>query len=265
MNSTKQLHQTAIDNYMFIVQEYIVAFELFITDMPVNKLDCMFYIGLNTINRVYEYILMKQGNLKKAAYYSQKAYVYFIEYMEQIHSHDLAHTINHNDAILFIYNRTIFEPNCNESQSSNNTMTNILSLQPTDSGYNMDECIILVQQIHGYINCLLYWDNADITTVNRLYICKQILPSLLKFTRHIEITNGYLEYIRNISSMTFTTYCELLVEISQILGDIPNKPCKHVNKFIIEKCYIDREILCKKIEDPNMNELATWLYEPLRK
>jgi len=265
MNSTKQIHQIAIDKYFVIVQEYVTAFESLIINIPMIQHDCMFYIGLNTINRVYEYILMKQCDVKKAVYYSQKAYVYFIEWMEQIHSHDLAHTINHNDAILFIYKKTIFETNCNESQTPNNTMTNIFSLQQNEDVCNMDECIILLQQIHCYINCLLYWDNAHITTENRIYICKQILPSLLKFTRHIDITTGYLEYIRSISTMTFTIYCELLLEISITLRHIPNKQCKHVDTVIIEKCYIDRETLCKKIEESNMNELACWLYEPLLK
>ena len=52
MNSTKQIHQIAIDKYFVIVQEYVTAFESLIINIPMIQHDCMFYIGLNTINRV---------------------------------------------------------------------------------------------------------------------------------------------------------------------------------------------------------------------
>jgi len=38
-----------------------------------------------------------------------------------------------------------------------------------------------------------------------------------------------------------------------------------VDKFIIQKCYIERDILCKKIEEDTMYNVVAWLYEPIRK
>jgi hypothetical protein len=266
MNLPKLPTQDIMNSYMSIVYDYVDAYELFIAKGDVIYPDCMFYIGLNIINKVYVYILMKQCNVKPASYYSQKAYVYFIEYMEQIHLHGLALTINHNDAIMFIYKKTIFETNSdNQLQSTTDTMSNIFSLQPIELICNMNECISLLHDAHRYINTILNWDNITITTTNRIYICKRILPSLIRFTRHFEITVGYLEYIHIATTMSFTKYCELLDEISQILSIIPNMCCKTVEKFVVQKCYIDRDILCKKMEENSIHEVVAWLYEPIRK
>jgi hypothetical protein len=254
-----------MDNYMHIVYEYIDAFETFLTNGDTVYPDCMFYIGINVINKVYVYILMKYGNVKPASYYSQKAYVYFIEYMEQIHSHGLALAINYNDAILFIYNKTIFEISNDDTQKPTDTMSNIFSLQSSLPVCNMKECIVLLHDMHHCINILLNWNNTTITTSNRIVICKQIFPSLMHFTCHFEITTGYLEYIHCVINMQFEKYYSLLTEISHRLKCIPNIRCKSVDKFIIQKCYIERDILCKKIEEDTMYNVVAWLYEPIRK
>lgn len=265
MNSISLVSQDVMDSYMHIVYEYIDAFESFIAKGAAVYPDCMFYIGMNIVNKVYVYIFMKYGNVKPASYYSQKAYVYFIEYMEQIHVHGLALTIKYNDAILFIYNKTIFELSNDDTQNPTDTMSNIFSLQSAVSVCNMKECIGLLHDMHHYINIILNWKNTTITTDNRIFICKQLFPSLMQFTSHYEITSGYLEYIHCIINMPFEKYCDFLKEISHKLNCIPNIRCKSVDKFIIQKCYIERDILCEKIEEDTMYNVVAWLYEPIRK
>ena len=260
---TTLLPQHIVDAYMHLMQEYIDAFGKFTAETSAVQYDCMFYVGINIINKVYEYMLMKYSNVKNANYYAQKSYVYFIEYMEQIHEHGLALTINHNDAILFIYKKTIFESNDNGSPSTNDTMGNIFSLQQTPTLLNMDECIATLQRTHSFMNCLLHWDNIHITTANRINICKHLLPSLLKFTNHSDITRGYLEYIRSITKMSFTDYYEFLAEINRMFEVTMLHDITDINELLIEKFYLDNCILRKKIEDKNMKELVYWLYDPI--
>ena len=258
---TTLLPQHIVDAYMHLMQEYIDAFGKFTAETSAVQYDCMFYVGINVINKVYEYMLMKYSSVKNANYYAQKSYVYFIEYMEQIHEHGLALTINHNDAILFIYKKTIFESNDNGTPSD--TMGNIFSLQQTTLLLNMDECIATLQRTHSFMNCVLHWDNIHITTANRINICKHLLPSLLKFTNHSDITREYLEYIRSIKKMSFTSYYEFLAEINRMFEVTVLHDITDINELLIEKFYLDNCILRKKIEDNNMKELVYWLYDPI--
>lgn len=262
-HATSSSPQHIVDAYMHLMKEYIDAFGKFTAETSAVQYDCMFYVGINIINKVYEYMLMKYGNVKNANYYGQKSYVYFIEYMEQIHEHGLALTINHNDAILFIYKKTIFESSDNGTPSTNDTMGNIFSLQQNTTILNIDECIATLQRTHSFMNCLLHWDNIHITTANRINICKHLLPSLLKFTNHGDITREYLEYIRSITKMSFTDYYEFLTEINKLFEVTMLHHITDINDLLIEKFYLDNGILRKKIEDNNMKELVYWLYDPI--
>jgi len=256
--------EQVIDNYMLIFREYIDAFCKISVNIPPPHYDCMFYVGINVINKVYVFTLMKYNTLQRANYYAQKAYVYFIEYMEQIHEHELSHAINHNDAILFIYNKTIFEMNetSPSSLSTHDKMRNIFSLQPNNQTLpNIEECMNALQHIHKYINCILYWENTMISTVERINICKHLLLSIIKHTDHIAITQRYLEYIRNITNMSFSEYYNFLTEVNTLFETTLLRRVNQIGEIIIAKCYVERDILCKKIKDNNMKELVHWLYD----
>ena len=262
-NITLITPEQVVDNYMLILREYIEAFCKITVDISAPHYDCMFYVGINVINKVYVFTLMKYSTLQRANYYSQKAYVYFIEYMEQVHEHELTHAINHNDAILFIYNKTIFEmtDSSPSSLSTNDKMRNIFSLQPCQTVPNMEECISALHRIHIFINILLYWENTKITTTERIKICKDILPSILKYTDHIAITQRYLEYIRIITIMSFSDYYKFLIEINALFETTLLKRVDHIGEIIVAKCYVDRDILCEKIKDNSMKALVHWLYD----
>lgn len=252
-----------VNTYIVLMREYIDAFCKFTAETSAIQYDCMFYVGLNVINKVYEFMLLKYGNIKNANYYSQKSYVYFIEYMEQIYQHGLSQTINHNDAILFIYKKTIFETSDSGTASTNDTMGNIFSLQPMQVVPNMEDCIKPLQTIHQFINCLLYWDNIYITTANRIHICTHLLPLFLKFENHYEMTQVYLEYLRNVKKMSYDDYACLLTEICTLLEISVVSNMDNLNEILIEKFYIEKHILCKKIEDNDITDLVRWLYEPV--
>lgn len=261
--TSKLSPQHVIDTYMVIVREYIEAFEKFTAETSVVQYDCMFYVGINIINKVYEFMLTKYGNVKNANYYSQKSYVYFIEYMEQIHQHGLTQTINHNDAILFIYKKTIFESNDSNSNLTNDTMGNIFSLQPIQVVTNMNDCIKTLQLIHKSMNCILHWNNIHITTANRIHICRHLLPRFIKFINHCETTQVYLEYIQNIKQMSYVDYLSLLTETCNLFEISILNTIDNLNEILIEKFYIEKDILCKKLENNDMPDLVRWLYDPI--
>lgn len=68
--------------------------------------------GLETLNHIYCYILLHTSNIQLATSHSQKAFYYYIEFIEQI-SKDEHYFLKFNvkDAVLFIYKKTIYDIN----------------------------------------------------------------------------------------------------------------------------------------------------------
>ena len=93
-NYSTNILQEITSTYISTINQFIKAF-LTISFKPTNEhYDCMLYIGINLIYRVYKYGLIKFNNIKNAEYYSQTAHVYFLEYMEQVYNHDLSFNLN---------------------------------------------------------------------------------------------------------------------------------------------------------------------------
>ena len=124
LDSNSLLNNKLIHDYNSIITDFLNKMTNISFIPNDTEYDCMLYVGINIIHRVYEYVLFKLENVKSSHYYSEKAYVYFIEYMEQMYVNGLSQNINHNEAILFIYKKTIFELH-NENMD---TMTNIITL-----------------------------------------------------------------------------------------------------------------------------------------
>jgi len=133
MNYTDSSILDITKSYISTITQFIEAF-LQISFEPnampsVEQYDCMLYIGINLIYRVYKYGLLKFNNMKTAEYYSQKAHVFFVEYTEQIYNRELSFNINHNYAILFIYKKTIFDFDNIDSKQGNDKVVNMFSLK----------------------------------------------------------------------------------------------------------------------------------------
>jgi hypothetical protein len=66
--------------------------------------------GVETLIHVFTNILFYTKNLDLAFYHSQKAYYFYIEFIEQISDENVTFLqLNSRDAILFVYKKTIFE------------------------------------------------------------------------------------------------------------------------------------------------------------
>ena len=68
-----------INKYYILVEDFFIQLEKIHTSVPdLNVSACMF-IGLNSIYRVFEYVLFKTKNIEKAYYYAQKTFFYYLE------------------------------------------------------------------------------------------------------------------------------------------------------------------------------------------
>jgi hypothetical protein len=116
-----------ISNYKMLIEnspteilnkyvELIIEYMRFISEkiMMKNKTYYRFIFerGLETISHVFLVIFYYTKNLELTFYHSQKAYYFYVEFIEQISDDNVTFLqLSSRDAILFVYKKTIFDLN----------------------------------------------------------------------------------------------------------------------------------------------------------
>jgi adenylate kinase family enzyme len=230
-------------------------------DFPVSNL-C---IGIHSIHRVFEYAIMKTKNIERAIYYAQQTYYYYLEYMNQIQQSNLSQRLNHIDAVLFVYKKTIFDL----SNNDNNTMTNIMTLNNHSIVIDEDECRALFLKISKIMNVIFHFSNTNITFYNRKIICDVYLERFLWHAQNMDISISYLDIIQQKIELQFEIYEELLKEIIEKYErqrkntkKIMNKhlTASEQNEHVLMKFYVEEPIFNEKFHEGNMKEFVQWLY-----
>jgi len=96
--------------------EVIIEYMRFISEkiMMKNKpyYRFIFERGIETLMHVFSFIFYYTKNLELTFYHTQKAYYFYIEFIEQISDDNVTFLqLSSRDAILFVYKKTIFELN----------------------------------------------------------------------------------------------------------------------------------------------------------
>jgi hypothetical protein len=108
---------SSLTEYLVLVSEKI----------HIKKTDCYNFIierGVDTISHVFSIILYYTKNLDLAFYHSQKAYYFYIEFIEQISDDNVTFLqLSSKDATTFVYKKTIYEIN-NDYKKNVNELTN---------------------------------------------------------------------------------------------------------------------------------------------
>jgi hypothetical protein len=268
MSLSLKLCNQIIELYNTIVLEFVnnVLDMDYIPDE--TDYDCVLYSGLSIIHSIFEYSLIHLKSLERAHHYTQTAYVYFIEYTEQIYKNNLSNHFTRNDIIVFVNKKTILSIN-NTNCNMTSTMDNIISLSDTNDYYNSKDCYDCINSIFNITNQLLCWENLNITTVDRIKICKTYLSKYIytynEKKDNIMVLSKSLEYIHSHIQLDYNIYCNLLDElylyIINRMNIIPSKD--NINTEILLKVYIERNDFMKKLKSNNMKEFVRWLYMPL--
>ena len=260
-----QIKSRIIDKYYTIIEEYFKQIEkLHLSNNEVDIQSCMM-IGLNSIHRVFEYVLMKTKNIEKAYYYSQRTYFYYIQYIGQIYETNLQNALNQGDAVLFIYKKTIFELQNGEDNKIFDTITNIMTFDEEITNINDKEYYEWLSKLSNLIHVFFYWKNVDFSFNNRCDLMKMLLK---KYMIHIDSTSSaisYLEILHEKIDMNYTTYTDLLTELldfqlnsTNMLAQDSLSQCDFFLKF-----YIEDTVLYENLENNNMKEVVKWIYKPL--
>jgi hypothetical protein len=225
---------------------------------PSNSL----YIGLNAVHRVFELILIKTNNIDNAYFYSQKSYFYYLEYLEQIYKSELSQNLNHMDAVLFVYKKTIFDIHNEDDNNGCSSISNIISLNSDDLQVNEKEIKDIFNKIAFFTKTLFFWGNSKISFENRINICKNYLSRYLNRFESIEMISSYIQIIQEKSDLKYVKYDDLLKEMLNRIEKtkkINNLTELEKNEYFLVKFYIEQDIFQEKINSNDTKDLIKWL------
>jgi hypothetical protein len=106
-------------------------------------------IGFRAITYVFQINFIISKDLDTAYYSCKKAYLYYLEYLEQIHTTNMVQNLNHINAILFVYKKSIIH------YSNNKLPTSINHLK----SYGFENKCMKISKL---MNVLLWWNNNEI-------------------------------------------------------------------------------------------------------
>lgn len=167
--------------------------------------------GLDVIRNVFMQFLLYSNNLEFSIEFTEKAYLYYIEFIGQIGEDvNAVFNLSSQDAILFAYKKTIYDIPCN-------IKNNFIKHDP------------LVDTIHKYIeiyDLLLTYhiNNFDyINNIDNIDILLPITDSLMQLPPLFTCLDAILSFIRfiNIKNLTTVRYFQL---INQFIKQIHKKP-----------------------------------------
>lgn len=260
----KNIKTRIIDKYYIVIEELLNQLENILTNIcDIDISTCMF-IGLNSIYRVFEYVLIKTKNIEKAYYYAQKTYLYYIEYMEQVHKTNLQNSLNQTDAVLFIYKKTIFEMQNGNDGKLFDTITNIMTFEEEITQLNSKEYYELLVRLNKIVNIFFYWNNPSFTFQERLQISKLYLKKYLSACEYLQDIL-YLELLQEKVVFKYDTYSKLLDEFLNFqIKNNKNASILQDNKeMFILKFYIEKDVMCQTIRNEDIKGLLNWMYRPL--
>jgi len=254
-----------IDKYYMVIEELLVELQKLLN--TINDIDissCM-YIAINSIHRVFEYVLIKTKNIEKAFYYAQKTYFYYIEYMEQIHRSNLQNTLNQTDAVLFIYKKTIFEIQTGKDSKIFDTITNIMTLEDEITDLNNKEYQEWLLKLSKLVNIFFYWENSNIDFNERIVLSNCLLKKYLIEIDNID--NIYnLEFLQQKMEITYENYHTLLIEYLEYekKNEMQEKDSLYESEqtFLL-KFYTEKSELYENIEKNDMKGIIRWMYQPI--
>ena len=240
--------QDILSKYSLLVVDYmrLVSEKINIKKMHYYKF--IFTRGLDTITSVFKILLYLTKNLDLTYYHSQKAFYFYVEFIEQISDdQNIFLQLSSREASLFVYKKTIFEIN-------NEFRKNMLEYNNNEN--NLRQIIDI--SLHIYKNIINYCINHNSFTNNNknehINICceKLTIYSLLFNKLSSEFTKDNIEvcylFIRHFLEKN------LSIEISFNLLELFLNKMKKQIKFY-ENINKNKQVI-NKIYDLEFNEIS---------
>ena len=257
MSSLTKQKREIVNTFVLIIKEYFDLIHKSNIMTELNYPSQFLYIGIHSIYRVFEHILMKTKNLNQSYFYAQKSYFYYLEYVEQLHKSHITINLNHIDIVMFVYKKTIFS---DQSENTENMMSfiekDVMQIENNDIN---DLCSRMIK----IINVLMYWDNTKITFETRQQMFDNHLSYYLLHNETVDLT--FLSIVQEKIKLSNIKYCEILKEIMD--KNVAIKPAKkrtlsddEKNEQVLLKFYNGERTFLDKYETCSIPDFVKWLY-----
>lgn len=211
------------NNYKLIISSYIKLISENNYFINKNNFKIIINKGIDTFSHIFKIILLYTKSLHLATYHSQKAYIFYIEFIEQMYQDNNAFLkLNFKDAILFLYKKTIYDLNDDYIKHKHKITTDenifFCNLNIYIQSFNTFAHYVVINDTNKYIynKVDLYYDYFDklthILQNNKNKYNNQILTIILSLINKLEscqvpinnilqILQLFVEYINEKSNL----------------------------------------------------------------
>ena len=211
--------QDILDKYVLLITEYMVFLNEKIKIKNKNYFQYIFTRGLDTITNVFNGMLFYTKNLDLSFYHSQKAFYFYVEFIEQItETQNIFLKLSSRDAAIFVYKRTLFEIN-NEYVKTHIPSTKQTVINQNNAQQKM-KLLNIYCEIYKSISSFFINNNFEFEkkseNINKFAIKLTTISERLNYLiMDSEMPNNILLLINNLSnkSQKLDKYFELIDEI----------------------------------------------------
>lgn len=102
-------------DYLELLEKFDILFKIQLTESEKHKStkfsNYLYIKGISCISHIFKLFLLYSNNLNFSLYYMEKSIYYYIEFLSQIKTDNGFIKLTCQDAILFVYKKTIFQVN----------------------------------------------------------------------------------------------------------------------------------------------------------
>jgi len=194
-----------LNTYLDIIIAYLdVMKESKFLSTHINR-EFLIYTGFRAITHIFQINYICTTDLDTSFFSSQKAYIFYLEYLEQMEKTNMNHDLNYTDAIQFLYSKTISQ------------LTPILNVGPSDKYAKVSKLVDLI-----------LWTGGMRSTIKKKTImnCFQVDYDTVIYC--LEITR-----LRNMDDVEYETF------LSQMYVTLKKRSCQDLE---IQKIYKIRDL-----------------------
>jgi len=138
-----------------IIYEYVdITEESSFLSVIENKV-FLISVGFRMMIHIFQLNCIHTKNMEEVYFNCQRAYYYYLEYLEQMHTTNMCQDLNHIDAILFVYKKTLIKY---DNDSSTDIVSSPNSQNNNDINHNF---IKKMSKITKLLNTLFWWENQN--------------------------------------------------------------------------------------------------------